>query len=1044
MKTLLTLIVMGMALRSYAQSPVELLGKSGIKGGLIVHVGCGDGSETVKLAAAPQYTVQGLTSKDPAAIRKQIIAGGKYGQVSLYQWDGKKLPYADNLVNLVVISGKGQVARSEIMRVLCPLGKAYIKTGSQWKELSKPWPKGMDQWNHYLHGADNNAVAMDENIGAPRSLQWVAGPRWGRSHEEMAGTTIAVTANGRLFSITDEGPHMSVLFNPQRKLIAQDAFNGIRLWEKPIAQWIDHMRHFRTGPTHISRRLVAVGDKVYVTLGLEAPVSCLDGATGKTLKVYKGTERTEEIVFHDGKLFLMVGASEIKRTGSGLQHLGEPKPSEERHILVLNAETGEELWRKNARDGDYVHPLSLTAKGKKVYYHSIKGLHCVDAKDGKQLWFVERPSVATRYSYSTSTLVVTDDVALLADRKTDSKGNKRFGIAKDNIKYDVNAFPQRGLENEMTAYSSKDGEKLWSVPCAEGYSSPVDIFVIDKTVWLGSEFSKGYELMTGRIVKELNTKGDPTGMGHDRCHRNRATVNFILTCHDGIETIDLEKGWTGNNSWIRGTCQYGIMPANGLIYTPPNACACHPKVKMQGYVAVSSKLPESSQKELPPTEKRLFKGLAFDRLQAISANPKSEAWPMYRHDRERSGASKTTVSGISKEWTAKIGGRLTQPVIGNGKVYVASTDAHTVYALDAGTGQTTWTYTAGGRIDSSPSLYKGLLIFGSADGCVYCLDASNGELAWRFQAAPEERLVSVLGQPESTWPVHGSVLVQSDAIFFTAGRNSYLDGGIYFYRMDPVAGKVLASKPIRDLDPKTGKQTGKEWGGSFDSEGTLNDILSGDGKSVFLKHLRFDEAGKKLNPNVPHLWCQTGFLGEESFVRSYWFYGTHVWAGYFGWASMKGPKFPIAPSGKLISFDDKHAYGYGRVQLKGAFTGHRGNIYHFYSSDKVYSSEIKTYRWTKAATFIARAMVLTKDKLFVAGIPELGKTDKKGLRFNNNDEALKTFMGEKGAYLRTISLEHGIIEAGVELETAPVFDGMSAAKGRLFISLKNGTVVCYE
>ena len=41
--------------------------------------------------------------------------------------------------------------------------------------------------------------------------------------------------------------------------------------------------------------------------------------------------------------------------------------------------------------------------------------------------------------------------------------------------------------------------------------------------------------------------------------------------------VHWESGWLGNNSWIRGTCQYGIMPANGFLYAPPDACACfHP------------------------------------------------------------------------------------------------------------------------------------------------------------------------------------------------------------------------------------------------------------------------------------------------------------------------------------------------------------------------------------------------------------------------------------------------------------------------------------
>ena len=54
------------------------------------------------------------------------------------------------------------------------------------------------------------------------------------------------------------------------------------MWKKPIGPWEGHLRGFRTGPPEIHRRLIAVSDRVYVTLGYGEPVSVLDGATGVT------------------------------------------------------------------------------------------------------------------------------------------------------------------------------------------------------------------------------------------------------------------------------------------------------------------------------------------------------------------------------------------------------------------------------------------------------------------------------------------------------------------------------------------------------------------------------------------------------------------------------------------------------------------------------------------------------------------------------------------------------------------------------------------
>mgnify|MGYP000157996660 CR=1 FL=1 len=56
--------------------------------------------------------------------------------------------------------------------------------------------------------------------------------------------------------------------------------------------------------------------------------------------------------------------------------------------------------------------------------------------------------------------------------------------------------------------------------------------------------------------------------------------------------VDTSPDVTGkdvvNNSWTRGACQYGIMPANGLIYLPAHACGCHGNAKLNGFIAMAS------------------------------------------------------------------------------------------------------------------------------------------------------------------------------------------------------------------------------------------------------------------------------------------------------------------------------------------------------------------------------------------------------------------------------------------------------------------------
>ena len=98
---------------------------------MIVQLGCGDGRLTAALGAADGFLVQGLDS-DPAnvdAARKYLQGLGVYGRITVDRLPAgsTRLPYIDNLVNLVVAEDLGAIPMDEVMRVLCPGGVAYVK-----------------------------------------------------------------------------------------------------------------------------------------------------------------------------------------------------------------------------------------------------------------------------------------------------------------------------------------------------------------------------------------------------------------------------------------------------------------------------------------------------------------------------------------------------------------------------------------------------------------------------------------------------------------------------------------------------------------------------------------------------------------------------------------------------------------------------------------------------------------------------------------------------------------------------------------------------
>jgi outer membrane protein assembly factor BamB len=137
-------------------------------------------------------------------------------------------------------------------------------------------------------------------------------------------------------------------------------------------------------------------------------------------------------------------------------------------------------------------------------------------------------------------------------------------------------------------------------------------------------------------------------------------------------------------------------------------------------------------------------------------------------------------------------------VVAGGTVFVASASRHTVHALDAETGNEAWSYAAGARVDSPPTVCGSLVLFGSRDGHVYCLRHSDGALVWRFQAAPRHRWIVDDGQLESAWPVHGSVLVKDGLAYCSAGRSTFLDGGLYLYALEAATGKLAHRTHLQD------------------------------------------------------------------------------------------------------------------------------------------------------------------------------------------------------------------------------------------------------
>ncbi|MBN1444138.1 MAG: PQQ-binding-like beta-propeller repeat protein, partial [Planctomycetes bacterium] len=779
-------------------------------------------------------------------------------------------------------------------------------------------------------------------------------------------------------------------------------------------------------------------------LGYEAPTEALDAATGRTLHTYEGTERTEEIILQDGTLFVV--------TADAPEGEEEAKPSsEDRDIAALRASSGEILWRKGSADP---LPMTLAAAEGKVCYLCEEGVVCLDARTGRELWRTPRDVTLTRPGWSVPTLVMQGDVVLCADRQTTRAPNVDESTGKKMAQW----LADGGAPGDLTAYSADDGEILWSCRCAETYHAPVDVFVIDGLVWAGQsrartgpDYTVARDLRTGEVRRRISPdEAFETTMPHHRCHRNRATSRFILGGRTGVEFIDVETGDALRHHWIRGTCQYGVIPASGLLYLPPHSCACYIEAKMTGFLALAPAA-VSAEKERPAAEEeaaRLERGPAFSSVAGATGSgpdtPRIDDWPTYRRDAARHGVSLAAVpADLVTRWETSLGGRLSAPSVAGGRVFVASVDHHELHAIDAASGKRVWRFTAGGRIDSPPAIAAGLTVFGSADGHVYCLRASDGELAWRFRAAPQDRRIVACGQLESVWPVHGSVLLHEGAVYFAAGRTSYLDGGIRIYRLDLRSGENLAERQIYSRDEETGRQPDEPM--MFEMPGALPDVLSTDGDLLYMRHLAFDLRDLSPQEAKTHLYSPAGFLDGSWWHRTYWVLGGHFYSGYIGWY-FAGRE---VPAGRLLVHDDKTIHGFSylpdlyrgatgrRYQLFGADRGEQPTPprpdYQRASRDYAPSKPVEfrvNYRWSREVPLLVRAMVRAAGTLFAAGPPE------SALR------SPEAFEGSEGSILCAISAEDGGLLKQRRLEGLPVHDGMAAAASCLFVAMEDGRLLC--
>jgi len=338
------------------------------------------------------------------------------------------------------------------------------------------------------------------------------------------------------------------------------------------------------------------------------------------------------------------------------------------------------------------------------------------------------------------------------------------------------------------------------------------------------------------------------------------------------------------------------------------------------------------------------------------------------------------------------------------------------------------------------------VLFGCADGSVYCLKAADGELAWRFDAAPGQKTIVSFGHLESAWPVHGSVLVKDGVVYCSAGRSSFLDGGIYLYGLDVATG-----------EPRYQQRLDGPWGIPAEDrhahamEGTSSDILVCSGDKLFMLQYAFDLQLNQLDTPMPtdyglrktecRLLATGGFLDGSGFDRLCWMHSEYWHGAHFAVNALK--------TGQLVVFDGAATYAlkyFNTVFSRSPHFRAGQEGYDLVADDnaeepgpvapadrpQLLLQRTKPPRWQQKVPVRARAMVLAGEHLILAGPPDVVP----------DSDPFGSFEGRLGAVLWVVSTKDGGKLSECKLAALPVFDGMAAADGRLYVATEDGKMVC--
>jgi len=781
----------------------RLVNMGGVDRGLCAVIG-GPSDLPVQIAQCSHLLVHAREpDPDRLVLKKRLAqdAGLGIDRLVIEQGPINSLPYADNLIDLVIVTDAdavtlAQLSVAEVLRVLVPQGTALIGTTGDitsgqlrkwargekvedveagnadrgvWLRLSKPQLEGVDDWSHWEHGPDNNPVSTDQVIKAPYMTQFLAEPYY------IGMPAITTAAGGRTFLAIGNISHHEREWDTLNQLIARNGYNGTILWQQALPDgYLCHRSAF-----------IATADIFYR----------IDGDGCLMLDARTGTERGriqipglkgdwKWMAMQDGVLYAMAGdqggkTEIVKGTRNfggwswadlSAGYYGKPRVpwGFGRTLAAYHLHDERVLWEHS--EATLIDSRALALYDDQLFvYCPDTHLRSLNSRTGTPVW--------TNADKETLGLIEEPGRGLVS-----TPGFRSACIA---VAGPESLIIQGQTRMNVIGVSTKNGELLWQ---KKKITNNPNVIFLDGQAVLGIGPRSAHvaiDPVSGSVLDNYQFR-------KAACTRLTASPDSLFVRGEGTLRFDRESKKVLVDGGARPACNDGALPANGMLYIGPWSCDCN--LSLIGTMGKCSAGNFQFQHTATEAERLQSPG---ESQKVTPVDVTALDWPTYRGNNQRTGSTKVRLARPNAQrsenpapawaYTPAQAQVPCAPVSAGGFIFVAGQDG-AVRALDERNGKLRWSFSTGAPIKTSPTIAEARVYVGSGDGHVYALEAATGRLLWRFRAAPLERHIMVYGKLCSTWPVNTGVLVENGVAYFAAG---IIDrDGTYVYAVDAKTGRI--------------------------------------------------------------------------------------------------------------------------------------------------------------------------------------------------------------------------------------------------------------